>query len=257
MKSKCNNPIKAIAFDLEGTVVDVENVHHQAHLLSAKDIGLDLSLEEGFVLIPYFIGGPDEKAAEEIANLAGKKGIFADKNYILAQKKKHYNRLLGEIEIKPRPGFVDFFQIVKKMGIKCTIGSLTNRDQALVLLERSGIGKLFGYDNIVLREDIQNQKPAPDVWIATAKKANVEPAQQLVFEDSPRGIRGAVKIGAYCIGMPVYNRPDTIHDLVKEGAQRIFFCWSEINPHNLLKNINEERAKEMRNILNDKIKDYN
>lgn len=246
MKSENNHDINAIAFDLEGTVIDVEKVHHQAHLLSAKDIGLDLSLEEGFALISHFIGGPDEKVAEEIVNLAEKKRIIADKNYILAQKKKHYNRLLDEIEIKPRPGFVDFFQMVKKMGIKCTIGSLTNREQALVLLERSGIGKLFGYENIVLREDVQNLKPTPDVWIATAQKANVEPAQQLVFEDSPRGIQGAVKIGAYCIGMPVYNRPDTIHNLVKEGAQRIFFCWSEINPHNLLKNINEERAKEMK-----------
>ncbi|MDP3733876.1 MAG: HAD-IA family hydrolase, partial [Nanoarchaeota archaeon] len=146
-----------------------------------------------------------------------------------------------ELEIKPRKGFLEFFHEVRTMGIKCTIGSLTNREQALTLLEKSGIGKLFGYENIVLREDVQNPKPSPDVWIATARKANVEPRQQLIFEDSPRGIQGAICIGAYCIGMPIYNRPDTIQELVKEGAQRVFMCWSEINPQKLIENVNEER----------------
>lgn len=232
--------IRAAAFDLEGTVVDVEIAHHQAHILAAKGVGVMLSMEDCFKLIPHFIGGPDDKVAEDICLLAAKQGITADPAYVLRQDQAHYSRLLTELEIKPREGFVAFFQALKGLGLKYTIGSVTNQDQAEILLERSGIGALFGRGNIVLREHVKNPKPAPDVWIATAKKAGVLPEQQIVFEDSPRGIQGAIQIGAYCIGMPVYNRPDTIAALVQAGAKRIFMRWEEIDARNLIKNIQKE-----------------
>ncbi|MBU0459915.1 MAG: HAD family phosphatase [Nanoarchaeota archaeon] len=234
--------IKSIAFDLEGTVVSVENAHHQAHILAAKDVGVTLSLEDCFKSLLHFIGGPDDMVAKEICEIAAQRGLEADPNYVLERKKFHYPHLLTEIEIKPREGFLNFFHKVRAMGIKCTIGSVTTQEQAKILLERSGVGELFGQENIVLREDVQNPKPAPDVWIATAKKAGVNPENQLVFEDSPRGIQGAMEVGASCIGMPVYNCPDTVKDLMDAGAKRIFMQWNEINPENLLKNINQEHA---------------
>lgn len=229
--------IKAIALDLEGTVVDVEKIHHQAHILSAKDAGVKLTLEDCFRLLPHFIGGPDEKVAEEIAELAGQKGVIIDSNYIHQQKKANYAKLLKTIEIKPRDGFLEFLEKVRSFGLKVSIGSLTNREQALILLERSGIGKLIGYENIVLREDVVNPKPAPDVWYATAKRMKVQPEQQLVFEDSPRGIQGAMIIGASSIGMPVYNRPEIIKALTDAGAKRIFLSWVEIRAEELIKNL--------------------
>ncbi len=234
--------IESIAFDLEGTVVDVEAAHHQAHILAANNIGVTLTLEDCFKMIPHFIGGPDDEVAKDICALAAQRGIEADPNYVLEQKKNHYSRLLNTLEIKPREGFVDFFQAVKAMGLKYTIGSLTQEEQAKVLLERSGVGNLFGYENIVLREHVQNPKPAPDVWIETAKRAGVDPANQIVFEDSPRGIQGAIKIGAYCVGMPTNNQPDTLAALKEAGAKQIFMAWSEINPVHLIKNVNQERG---------------
>jgi hypothetical protein len=48
---------------LEGTVIDLERFHHQAHLQAALDIGLKLSLEEAIRKIPHFVGGPDETVA--------------------------------------------------------------------------------------------------------------------------------------------------------------------------------------------------
>lgn len=234
--------IESIAFDLEGTVIDVESAHHQAHILAAADIGLTLLWEDCFKLFPHFIGGPDEEVSKEISRLAFQQGIIIDINYLLKQKRFHYSRLLSKLKIKPREGFIDFFQTVKAKGIKCTIGSLTDEGQAKILLERSGLGKLFGKENIVLREDVQKVKPAPDVWIETAKRAGVSPENQLIFEDSPRGIEGAVKIGAYCIGMPIIQRPEVIKALIRAGAKRIFMHWNEINANNLIDDIIQERS---------------
>ena len=230
--------IESFTCDLEGSVVNVEPAHHQGHILSAKDVGVILTLEDCFKKLPHFIGGPGEEVAKEIAALAGNGVDYMD---VLKSKEAHYNDLLKTMAIEPRKGFIQIFNAFKDMGFKYAIGSLTNSEQAMVLLERSGIGKLFGYENIVLREDVENPKPAPDVWYETAKRAGVDPAAQLVFEDSPRGIQGAVKVGASCIGMPVYNRPDVIGDLVKAGAIRVFMEWDEINAQKLIENINRER----------------
>ncbi len=235
--------IESIAYDLEGTVVDVEFAHHQGHIYAAEKVGVILTLEDCFQKLPHFMGGPDDQVAKEIAALALQNGTEVSHESILENKRNHYELLLKEAEIRPRIGFLNFFNIIKYLGLECTIGSLTDREHAEVLLDRSGVGKLFGNENIVLREHVKNLKPAPDVWYETAKRAGVNPADQLVFEDSPKGIKGAAQVGAYCIGMPVYNRPDIISALVNAGAKRIFMEWDEINPAQLIENINEELGK--------------
>src|SRR3989344_5269171 len=191
--------IKSVAFDLEGTVIDVELAHQ-------------------------------------------KYGTTVDFNEVLAGNRGHYERLLTELTIQPREGFTGFFTAVRDMGLKYTIGSLTNEEQARVLLTRGGLYDLFSPEQIVLREHVQKPKPAPDVWIETARRAEVDTSDQLVFEDSPKGIKGAIEVGAYCVGMPVYNRADAIAALVTAGARRIFHRWDEINPQALLDNVNRERS---------------
>ena len=241
--------IKSIAFDLEGTVVDVEKAHHLGHIRAAEEFGVTLTLDDCFRLLPHFIGGPDDQVAWEIANLASESNRQVDYKDVLEAKKRHYRDVLTEIDIKPRPGFIDFFAFAQNLiyeddGIKLfghTIGSLTEREYAEILLYRSGILDLFGgYDNVVLREDVQNPKPAPDVWIETARRAGVNPDEQIIFEDSPRGVEGGVQIGAYCIGMPTYNRPDAVTSLVKAGVKRVFMSWDEINPEALFFNAYHE-----------------
>ncbi len=233
--------IKSVAFDMEGTIIDVEIAHHRAHQEAAKEVGVILSIDDSLRRLPHFIGGPDEEVAKDIAKIASEQGIEIDYRQIHESKKRHYDLILPTLTIKPREGFLDFFTAIKELGLRYTIGSLTNEKQALTLLEQSGLGKLFGYENIVLREHVARPKPAPDVWIETASRASVSPDSQLVCEDSPRGIQGAVEIGAYCIGMPTYHHPDVIKSLVDAGAKRVFLQWNEINPENLIRNINRER----------------
>lgn len=139
--------------------------------------------------------------------------------------------------IKPRSGFLDFYERVRDMGLKLTIGSLTPEKQAVTLLERSGLATLFGQHNIVLREHVANPKPAPDVFLKTASTMEIDPREQLVFEDSPRGVKAALAAGSKAVGMPVVIRGVTVGALVDAGACRIFFDWREINASALIENL--------------------
>src|SRR3989344_3781024 len=139
------SPIRGIAFDLEGTVVDVEAAHHNGHLAAANEFGLTISLEEAYVKLPHFIGGPDEKVCEDIWKLLDentRQRVAIDE--ILTRDKFHYERLLAEMPIEPRPGFLVFHRIAYNLGLALTIGSLTPEKQAVTLLERSGLAMLFG-----------------------------------------------------------------------------------------------------------------
>lgn len=223
--------IKGIAFDLEGTVVDVENAHHQGHLAAAKEVGLNLTIETALEKMSHFIGGPDEKIVEEIWNLSDKK---YSKFFIAERDKYYYHQFLKEEIIEPRAGFLIFLESVRKLGIKTAIGSLTGKDEAEVLLKKSGLDKIFSQGITVLREDVKNIKPAPDVFLETAKRMEIDPREQLVFEDSSNGIKAVIAAGSIAIGMPVYNNKIVIKRLVEAGAVRIFKKWDEIDLNKLL-----------------------
>ena len=228
--------IQGIAFDLEGAVVDVEAAHHQGHLQVAEELGVRLALDEALKQIPHFIGGPDEKIAEEIWALAGKPEKTSVEE-ILKRDKDLYNEFLKSLTIQPRPGFLEVFEAIKKAGYPTSIGSLTPSNQAKTLLDRSGVGKLFPEDRIILKEHVARPKPAPDVFLETARRMKIDPRGQLVFEDSPRGVEAALTAGSKAIGMPVYNLTETISALTKAGAFRIFTDWRAVDIVELIKNL--------------------
>jgi beta-phosphoglucomutase len=232
-----------IAFDLEGTVVDVEAAHHNGHLAAAADFGLTIALEEAYDKLPHFIGGPREKVCEDLWKLLSPK-IQQEVTIedILARDKFHYTSLLATMPIKLRPGFLDFYKSVCSMGLSVTIGSLTAEKEAQTLLERSGLLDLFSIEKIVLREHVTHLKPAPGVFLKTAALMRVDPEDQLVFEDSPRGIEAALAAGSKAIGMPVVIRGATVAELIDAGAARIFFDWREINATELIENLGSGRA---------------
>ncbi len=228
--------IKGITFDLEGTSVNIETVHHQAHILAAHDMGIHLDLSSAIEKIPHFIGGPDNAVAEDVLKF-GEKKINSDNIQLFIEKKySYYAVLLGTVEIKPRRGFIETVEEIKKLGLKAAIGSLTNKDKANLILEKSGLSKIFPIKNIVLREDVEKTKPNPDVFIETAKRMGISSSEQIVFDDSSNGIRAAVAARFIPIGIPVYSIPEILIPIIEAGAMRIFSEWDEINIENLIEN---------------------
>lgn len=224
-----------VAFDLEGTIVDVEDAHHQAHLNIAKQLGLNLTVPEAIKKIKHFIGGPDDLIMAEILALSGKSG---DPKQLWQEDKKLYKQFLSTMTIKVRDGFQKCLDDFKKYDVALAIGSLTEHDEAKLLIERSGLNKLIPVANIVYREDVTNLKPAPDVFLTTAQRMGVDPINQIVFEDSPRGVEAAIRAGSrMVIGMPVYNSAVVRNDLLRAGAQYIFGSWKEVNVGAIIKGL--------------------
>ena len=156
-------------------------------------------------------------------------GLFADcklVQYFLDRKWLHYEEILPALDIKPRPGFLEVLDEFRRCGLPVVIGTAVESSRARFLLERSGLCALFNRKDIVFGCDVQRQKPAPDCFLETARRMGIQSCQQLVFEDSPRGVQSGVAAGSVVIGMPVY--PKAVLRLKQAGVFRIYLEWKDI-----------------------------
>jgi beta-phosphoglucomutase len=217
--------INAIVFDLEGTIIDIEALHHTAHLEAAAAIGLRLTREQATKSVPHFVGGPDEEVARELAGLASQPSKTTQ---LLQYKIRRFEELLQSKEnIVARHGFYSFLDWLKGLAVKLGIATVTKRDLVFYLLERAGLLSHFNRDWIVVREDVAAPKPAPDVYLEAARRMGIEARTQLVIEDSPGGVRAAKRAHARVIALPTVHTGGFYQMLREAGAETIFNSWED------------------------------
>jgi beta-phosphoglucomutase len=230
---------QGVAFDLEGTVVDNEPAHHLAWIRAAKEIGVILNDPyDAMEKIPNFSGGPDDCIVNQIYDLVlvpGNMTPSPEERYRFLQRKWwHYDRLIKEVDLNPRPGFFEVYGRLKSKGLPVTIGTAVELERGLVLLKRSGLDRCFTLHEIVLLTDVKNPKPAPDCFLETARRMRIKPEEQLVFEDSPRGVKSGVTANSRVVGMPVYDTEFVKARLLAAGASQIFTDWRQIDVDSIL-----------------------
>lgn len=234
MTQNSNVAVRGFGFDMEGTVINVEPAHHNAWIKAAAEIGVFLSIDAAIDQLPHFIGGPDEPLIREI--FAKAKINPAPQQIALFLERKHhfYDEIVQEIDLSPRPGFLEFLNEARSQGLQTSIGTAVDLEKGIVLLRRSGLDRLFMFDKIVLVTDVRKTKPAPDCFIQTAKVMGIHPSEQIVFEDSPRGVASGVAAGSRVVGMPIYNHEASLNRLIQAGADPIFLDWRDIRIDDLL-----------------------
>ncbi len=229
-----DNPIsmiKGIAFDLEGTLIDVELAHHRAHVTIASELGLHLTIEEAISTIPSFVGGPDNEVLRAISEKAGFKGPLSD---ILKRKKKYYYKFLETMPIDPRLGVVPLLEEARKLGLLMAIGSVTPRMEGLRLLRTALLAVYFHETALVFSEDVKKAKPHPDVYRKTASRMKISASEQLVFEDSPQGVKSAVAASSIVVAVPTVTSKEFVDSLLVAGALKVEENWQAINLYTLL-----------------------
>lgn len=227
-----------VTFDLEGTCVDLEGLHFLAFERALEKFDIHMSTDE-ISDLPGTVGAGDQRVAEILAEFYP--GQFSVSDY-LAEKNRHFDILIAEEPMAAREGVMDVIREAKARGCQVAIASLTPRERGEVIVTRSGLGRLVPSKHVLFLEDVPDgrKKPAPDVFLQTAKRAGVSPDKQLVFEDSPTGVEAARAAGSvvYALPPPIFQgRPEHLERLRAAGAAGIFMSWREVNLHTLLERI--------------------
>ncbi|MFL6117454.1 MAG: HAD family hydrolase [Catenulispora sp.] len=216
--------IAAVAFDLDGTLVDLEALQHEAWLRAAREAEVELTWEQAFQRLPHFVGGPDAAVAAEIAALSPSRSSAA----VLAAKQRYFTRLISSFdEITPRAGVPAVVDLLATRGLPMAVATVTEREIALALLRRAGLLPFFGAARVIAAQDMPRLKPAPDAYRATAKRLGVRPEDQLVFEDSITGITSARSAGCPVVAMPTVRELDYLERVRASGVTALFQSWHD------------------------------
>lgn len=183
---------KMVIFDMDGVLIDSEGFYKEINYQYFEELGVDISDEEyeSFIGISASLmwGYIKEKGnlLEEVATL--KKG----------EKERKYD-YLAEKTLDPMPGIPTLLQQLKNKNYTLSLASSSDRKNIEVIVQKLNIASYFDY--MVSGEEVQNGKPAPDIFLKAATQLNIAPKDSCVIEDSNNGVRAAKAAGMQCVGL--------------------------------------------------------
>jgi beta-phosphoglucomutase len=188
-----NSPIKAILFDLEGTIIDTEPIWDETDIAFLATRGLNYDREQ---IAPLTMGKSHHDTIMLYKDMLGLKGNTEE---LVVERRALFKRLL-EREITFILDFQEFFAHVHP-HYKTAVATSMERAYIQTVDQTLFISKLFD-DHVYSIEDIGFiAKPNPDIFLHTAKSIGVAPEHCLVIEDAPTGIEAAHRAGMRVVAL--------------------------------------------------------
>ena len=201
--------IKAAIFDMDGLMLDTEPIYRQAWTLAISDCGFTLdSCQYG-----QLVGRSNDDCDRLMRELFGKDYPVERCRQL---RDRYWRSQIVENGIPLKPGLHDLLDYLDSRRLPTAIATASLRSEAELSIGISGIGKRFRHSTA--GDEVTRNKPAPDIYIETARKLGVEPDRCLVFEDSNAGATAAIRAGAIAIVVPDLQTP---HPEIVDGAYKV------------------------------------
>ena len=178
--------IKAVLFDLDGVLVNSEPVNVAAGVHAFRDLGIVLPSEEQKLIM-----GRHPADYNKVFKYA------FDKDWMVGRHHKYYEKYYHKA--KKFPHARKLILAIKRNGLKVAIVTASERstvDRALKLIGLTG-----AFDAKITFENCKVRKPAPDPYLAAARRLKVKPSECVVIEDSIPGVASAKSAKMKCIAV--------------------------------------------------------
>lgn len=215
---------KAIIFDMDGTIINSENVWKKAtHHILKKHTNLDD--EECTTLLSFLQGGSLLTSCSYIAKTFNTKASVEE----LMHEKKEFAFNEFQKELSLIEGFDNFHKKLIANNLKSAIATNASMPELIKILEHIPLKNFFNEHIYTVDHVFKIAKPKPDVYLYAAKQLDVDPRLCIAIEDSAHGINAAKAAGMYCIGINTgKNRSAIAH------ADEIIEHYDEIDLNKLL-----------------------
>ena len=192
------NPPKAILFDVDGTLVDTNDLHASAWRDTFRHFGIEVPLEEiraqigkgGDNLVPSLLPSVSEAQRAEMEEY--RSPLFRQ-NYLP--------------RTVPFPGVRALFERLAGDGVKIVLASSSHAAEVAFHLALVGCEDLV--EATTTKDDVERSKPCPDIFeAALAEVAPLTADEVMVVGDSPWDVKAAAKLGISVIGFRSGGFPD-------------------------------------------------
>lgn len=180
----------AVLLDCDGVLVDSEGLTNRLLVEDFARHGLHLSLDE---VAAFSFGSTMVQIGQEARN----RGADLPPDWVPLFYSKMFAAMAEQVEAIP--GAPDLLAGLVRHAVPRAVASNGPVAKMEITLRRTGL-----YDHVAPHiysaQDLNNPKPAPDIYLHAAARLGIAAGDCVVIEDSPSGARAAVAAGMDCIG---------------------------------------------------------
>lgn len=186
--------IRAIIFDMDGVLIDAKEWHFEALNRALGLFGYAISRLEH---LTTFDGLPTRKKLEM---LTLDQGLPRGLHPFLHDMKQQYTTELVHLRCKPVFAHEYALSRLKVAGYKLAVASNSIRATIELMMDKASLRQYL--DLIVSNQDVQRSKPDPEMYLTAADQLGLQPAECLVVEDNPHGVKAAEAAGCPVLVVP-------------------------------------------------------
>lgn len=198
------NDVKAVIFDLDGTLIDTEKIYRQIWPQAMRRLGYEFGDERYLEL--RSLGRP-------YAPARFREWYGDDFDYDGARRvrKVLFDNYIAEHGIERKPGVFELLGHLKKKGIVAAIATATDLERCAQYMAMTGLEGKF--DRVISATEVDEGKPSPKVYRYACDELGFRPEECVAVEDAPNGITAAYRAGMRVIMVP--DQSEATDDILK------------------------------------------
>jgi len=204
--------IKMVIFDLDGVLVDARELHYEALNMALADIDEKYIVNRAEHLSTY----DGLSTTKKLNMLTESKGLSPElHNAVWKLKQQKTVEIIDQFG--PDQRMINILKRLKSEGYKVACATNSIRDTAKLQLIRRGFFEHI--DFLYSNQDVNKPKPSAEIYMRCMLRADVDPNETVVVEDSHHGRKAALNSGAHLC--PVKNSGDVTYEKIKETIDKV------------------------------------
>ena len=216
--------IRAMIFDLDGTLVQTERLKAMSYARAAVELCPYEILEDDVIeAFKDVVGLSRQEVAStlverfQLTSKAQKRmsdfGVNTPWQAFVHVRLKLYEKMLADPDVirsNQWPHTMALLQEAQKTNCKVGLATMSYCPQVQRVLDILDLTDAFKF--VASRDDVENGKPHPEIYLLVAKELGVSPSECLVIEDSPTGVKAALNAGMNVVAVSTPYTKARLHE---------------------------------------------